>query len=68
MDIEKFWYEVSPYLYALAGILLVWLTTSGLLIFSGVLFLLASSAQFRLRWVHRRKLDKKVSRKAYKQH
>jgi len=63
MDFETTWYEFSPYLYVIVGTVLVSTMKSGLLIFSGVLLLIAAGAQFRLRWAHRRKMDSKVPTK-----
>lgn len=62
MDLETLWYECSPYVYAIAGIVSILNLKSGLSIVSGVLLLGASATILRLRWVNRRKMDQKVSR------
>ncbi len=62
MDLETLWYEFSPYVYAIAGVLSILNLKSGLSITSGVLLLAASATILRLRWVHRRKMDQKTDR------
>lgn len=62
MDIEQLWYELSPYLYALAGMLALYHSRSGLPLFSGVLLLVASATILRLRWTNRRRQDLKVQK------
>jgi hypothetical protein len=62
MDIETLWYEFSPYVYAIAGVVSILNLKSGLSIVSGVLLLGASATILRLRWVHRRKMDQKIDR------
>ena len=60
MDIETTWYELSPYLYAIAGVASALNVKSGLSICSGVLLLAAAATIIRMRWVYRRRLDAKV--------
>lgn len=60
MDMEATSYRLSPDLYAITGIPLNATRTSGLRIFQGVLLVLAASAQFRLRWVCQRELERTV--------
>ena len=60
MDIEQVWYEFSPYVYSVAGALALFNAHSGVAVFSGVLLMTAALTILRLRWVHRRRQDKKV--------
>lgn len=60
MDLETTWYEFSPYVYGLAGLISVLNVHSILSIISGVLLLCASATILRMRWVYRRKLDSNV--------
>ena len=54
MSIEDIWYESSPFVYLLAGIVaLVW-SEGTLATVSALLLLLAAGTILRLRWVHRR--------------
>ncbi|MCM5569873.1 hypothetical protein M6I34_05085 [Burkholderiaceae bacterium FT117] len=54
MSLEDIWYESSPYVYLIAGILVLASAESGLAIASALLLLVASGTILRLRWVHRR--------------
>ncbi len=62
MDLETVWYEFSPYVYAVAGVISVFSTRSTVGVLSGVLLLAASATILRLRWTYRRKLDQKVEK------
>jgi len=53
MSLEDIWYESSPYVYLIAGILVLASAESGLAIASALLLLVASGTILRLRWVHR---------------
>ena len=54
MSLEDIWYESSPYIYLLAGIVaLVW-SEGRLATMSALLLLIAAATILRLRWVHRR--------------
>lgn len=54
MNAENAWYELSPYLYALGGLLAyVHTPTSILLKLSGILLVLAALTILRLRWRYR---------------
>ena len=56
------WYELSPYVYAIAGLASVVSTRSTVGIGSGILLLAAAATIFRMRWSFRRKLDQKVQK------
>ena len=62
MDLETLWYEFSPYVYAVAGVVSILNLKSGLSITSGILLLGASATILRLRWINRRRNDRKVER------
>ena len=62
MDIETCWYEFSPYLYIVAGIVAIVLSRSLVGGLAGGLLIVAAVTILRLRWVHRRNEDKKVKR------
>ena len=54
MDLETFWYEALPYLYAIGGAIAILHGGPSILKGSGVLLIVASLAILRLRRVHRR--------------
>ena len=62
MDLETMWYEFSPYVYAIAGVMSILNLKSGLSITSGMLLLGAAVTILRLRWINRRENDRKVKR------
>jgi hypothetical protein len=55
MDLETLWYEVSPYVYTLSGVLALAAADARMGQWSGALLLAAALTIIRLRWVHRRK-------------
>jgi NhaP-type Na+/H+ or K+/H+ antiporter len=55
MDIETIWYEISPYVYTLGGVLALANSAERIGQVSGVLLLVAAITVIRLRWVNRRK-------------
>jgi hypothetical protein len=55
MDLETIWYEVSPYVYTIGGVLALANADERIGQFSGVLLLIAALTVIRLRWVNRRK-------------
>lgn len=58
MDLETLWYEVSPYIYAIAGVLALISVDSRLSTFSGGLLILAALTVIRLRWSYRKQRTK----------
>lgn len=62
MDLETAWYEISPYVYAVAGAVSIFNVSSALSVFSGVLLLGAAATIVRMRWRSRRKADSKVKK------
>ncbi len=54
MSLEDIWYESSPYVYLIAGIVVLASAEGSLAIASALLLLIASATILRLRWVHRR--------------
>lgn len=62
MDLETMWYEFSPYIYAIAGVVSILNLKSGLSITSGMLLIGAAATIIRLRWINRRGNDRKVKR------
>lgn len=58
MDIETMWYEGSPYLYAVVGVVSLF-GGSVLALVSGGLLITASLTIMRMRWVHRKYVDGK---------
>jgi hypothetical protein len=55
MDLETLWYEVSPYVYTLSGVLALLAVDVRVGQWSGALLLGAALTIIRLRWVNRRK-------------
>jgi len=53
-SLEEIWYETSPYVCALLGVVVLFSAESTLATFSGALLLLAAGTIVRLRWKHRR--------------
>lgn len=62
MDIETCWYEFSPYLYIVAGLLAIYFSTALIGGLAGALLIVAALTILRLRWLHRRSEDKKIKR------
>ena len=62
MDIETIWYEYSPFVYAVAGILSVSNYGSYLSVVFGTLLIAASLTILRMRWVYRKKQAEKIHR------
>jgi len=60
MDLETCWYEFSPYLYVVVGLISIFYATTAVGNIAGVLLIGAAVTILRLRWVHRRAEDKKV--------
>lgn len=60
MDLETCWYEFSPYLYIVVGLVSIFYATTVIGSVAGVLLIGAAVTILRLRWVHRRAEDKKV--------
>jgi uncharacterized membrane protein HdeD (DUF308 family) len=60
MDIEKLWYEFSPYLYAIAGVISIFNPGTYLSIILGVLLIAFAVAALGMRWVYRKKLTKEI--------
>ncbi len=57
MDLESLWYEVFPYLYGLAGVISLCLSSGSLLLkIAGILLLVASFTILRARWIYRRSM------------
>lgn len=54
MKIEAIWYEYSPYLYAVGGVVSVSNFRSYISIISGVMLLIASATILRMRWIYRK--------------
>lgn len=55
MDLETIWYEVSPYVYTISGVLALATADARIGQVSGALLLGAAVTIIRLRWVNRRK-------------
>ena len=55
MDLETIWYETSPYIYTISGVLAFATAEARIGQVSGVLLLGAAMTVIRLRWVNRRK-------------
>jgi hypothetical protein len=55
MDYETIWYEISPYVYTIAGVCTVVSADVQFGKISGVLLLIAALTIIRLRWRSRRK-------------
>jgi uncharacterized membrane protein YphA (DoxX/SURF4 family) len=51
--IEKFWYEVSPYIYVVLGLLVIVGRFSLVATVFGALLLTAAAIILRLRWAYR---------------
>ena len=62
MDIETWWYEVSPYLYIIVGMISLVFSSTYLAMLPGSLLIIAALTIIRMRWVHRRAQDAKVKR------
>jgi hypothetical protein len=62
MDIETCWYEFSPYLYIIVGVISIAFSASYLAMLPGGLLVIAALTILRMRWVHRRAQDAKVKR------
>ncbi len=61
MDLEHLWYELSPYVYGIAGLVALVQRPPSLLYFgSGVLLVAASVTILRWRWRYRRALYRHV--------
>jgi hypothetical protein len=60
MDLETCWYEFSPYLYVVVGLISIFYATTAVGNVAGVLLIGAAVTIIRLRWVHRRAEDRKV--------
>lgn len=58
MDLETIWYEVSPYLYSVAGLLTLLFSRSPMSVASGLVLLAAGGSILRMRWKSRRKPKK----------
>ena len=54
MKIEATWYECSPYLYAIVGLVSISNYDSYISIVSGLLLLAASGTILRMRWIYRK--------------
>ena len=62
MDIKTCWYEVSPYLYIIVGVISIALSSTYSARLPGGLLIIAALTIIRMRWVHRRAQDAKVKR------
>lgn len=62
MDLETCWYEFSPYLYVVVGLISIFYSSTAAGSAAGVLLIAAAVTILRLRWVHRRAEDKKVKK------
>jgi hypothetical protein len=60
MDLETCWYEFSPYLYVVVGLVSIFYATTAMGNVAGVLLIVAAATILRLRWVHRRAEDRKI--------
>jgi hypothetical protein len=58
MDLETVWYEVSPYLYTVAGLLTLLFSRAPISIASGILLLAAGATILRMRWKNRNRTRK----------
>ena len=57
MDLETVWYEVFPFLYGVAGVVALCLSTGSILLkVAGILLIVASLVILRVRWVYRRSM------------
>ncbi len=54
MDLETVWYELSPYVYTISGVIVLAAADTRMGQLSGALLLVVASAIIRLRWVNRR--------------
>ena len=54
MNIEATWYEYSPYVYAIGGVVSISNYGSLIAIASGVMLLAAAITILRMRWVYRK--------------
>jgi hypothetical protein len=62
MNLEVCWYEFSPYIYAVLGILAIVFSDSFVGVTSGGLLIVAAITIVRLRWHYRKTQDAKVKR------
>lgn len=62
MNIETWWYELSPYLYVIVGLISIAFSSTYLAMMPGCLLLIAAGTIVRMRWKHRRAQDAKVKR------
>lgn len=62
MKIEAIWYEYSPFVYAVAGILSVSNYGSYISVMSGILLVAAAATILRMRWVYRKNRAEKTIR------
>jgi uncharacterized membrane protein YgcG len=53
MDIKTLWYELSPYVYLVAGVASIFLAASRMAMVPGILLTLAAITILRLRWRYR---------------
>ncbi|MEO6024782.1 MAG: hypothetical protein ABIP64_17060 [Burkholderiales bacterium] len=54
MDLETVWYELSPYVYTISGVIALAVADARMGQLSGALLLVAALTIIRLRWVNRR--------------
>ena len=59
VDLERTWYEASPYIYMVSAIIVILRTESSLGLISGALLLAVSSTILRLRWVYRKQQNQR---------
>ena len=55
MDLETLWYEISPYVYTISGVIALAAADARMGQLSGALLLAAALTIIRLRWINRRK-------------
>ena len=55
MDLETLWYEISPYVYTVSGVIALAAADARMGQLSGALLLAAALTIIRLRWINRRK-------------
>jgi hypothetical protein len=58
MRLEHYWYEISPFVYTVAGGILLGTADSSLAVISSIILLTAAGTIFFLRRTHARKPDK----------
>jgi hypothetical protein len=62
MDIETCWYEFSPYIYIVIGVLSIFYATTHVGRLSAGLLIIAALTIVRMRWTYRKAQDAKIRR------